>query len=77
MQCSRAIFSVVYSVLQYFHIISLTARFSKKKLMEHTNRVSFSSYLAEKFLILTRLKKDIMISVRRSSCKILVILVRF
>ena len=62
----------------FFHIISWTARFSKKKFIEHKCVFWFSLQLEyDTFLILTRIRRDIIIYVHVSLCKALVILVKF
>jgi hypothetical protein len=63
-----------------FHIISQTARFSKKKKkgIEHKMCVlNFSTNLSKTFLILKRTQRDIVINVKTSSRKVPTVLVRF
>ena len=62
----------------FFHIISETAGFSEKKLLNTKCVFRFSlQLLSEIFLIITRTERDMIINVYRSSCKVPVILVRF
>ena len=62
----------------FFDIISKKARFSKKKITEHKMCVlSFPTNLSKTFPILRRIRRDIIINVQTSSCKVSVILARF
>ena len=63
----------------FFHIISLTTRFSgKKKLLNIKCVFCFSAQiLSETFLITRKFQRDIVINVKTSSRKVPVILVRF
>jgi hypothetical protein len=64
----------------FFHIISYTARFSrKKKVTEHKMCVFWFSLqlLTETFLILRRIQRDIVTNIHRSSSKVPIILLRF
>ena len=58
----------------FFHIILYTARF-KKKVIEH--KMCVVQLLSEKFLILRKIERDMIRNVYRTSCEVLVILVRF
>jgi hypothetical protein len=61
-----------------FDIISYTAGFSKKKNIEHKMRVFISSItLWKTFFILRKIQRDIVINVKKSSCKVPVSVVRF
>ena len=61
----------------FFHIISKTPRFSKKKVSECKMCVLiFSTTLFETFLILRRTERDMIKNVDWSSCKVPFILVR-
>jgi hypothetical protein len=54
----------------FFHSISWTARSSKKKYWTWSVFWFFLQILSETFLILRRTKRDIIINVHRSSCKV-------
>jgi hypothetical protein len=71
--------SVACTTLQFFsHVISYTARYSKKKLLNIEGVFWFSlQFLSETFLILGRTEWDMVISVYWSSCKVSVTMVRF
>ena len=74
----RIILSVACLTLpHFFHIISQTARFSEKQLLNINSVFWFSAYhLSETFLIL-RIQRDIITNVHKCSCKVPAILVRF
>ena len=62
---------------KFVHVISQTARFSKKKkVTEHKMRVVISTNLSEIFFTLRRNEQDNIINVYWSSCKVPVIIVR-
>ena len=70
-----ASFSALFDSIKFFHIFSQTARSSGEKGIEL--KIWFSlQFLPETFLILRRIQRDI-IKVRKSSCKVPVILVTF
>jgi hypothetical protein len=51
--------------------------FRGKKILDIKYVLIFSIFLYEKFLILRRIQRDVVINVYRSACKMLVILVMF
>jgi len=54
------------------------ARFSRENKWTYKNvRVEFLSFFSEKFLILRRIRRDSVINVHESSCKVLVIRIKF
>ena len=58
----------------FFHIVSYTARFSGKKVIEHIiNVLIFSTTLSETFPILRRIERDMIINMYWSLCKVLVV----
>ena len=62
----------------FFHIISQTARFSKKKIIEIIIVFGVSiRLLSQIFCILRRNERDVVQTAYRSSCKVPVIIVRF
>jgi hypothetical protein len=62
----------------FFHLISITALFSKKKVIECGMCVLiFSTNLSEIFFILRRIGRDMVINVYCSSCKIPVMVAGF
>ena len=80
MQCAFAILSsVACPAQQYFSTLSHKRHdFLEKKAIKHEMCVLISSTtLSEIFLILRRIQRDIVINVRRFSCKAHAILVRF
>ena len=79
MRMRRAVLPSVacLAVLDFFHIISKTARFSIKRVTELKCVLIFSTNLAETFIILRNTELDTITKVHTSSCKILVILLRF
>jgi hypothetical protein len=60
-----------------FHIISKTARFSEKKVIEYKMCILISNTFSEKLLILSIIQRVIVINVYWPSSKVSVILVRF
>ena len=61
----------------FFHIISCKERFSEKKFIAGKMRVFiFSTTLPEKFLIVRRVQRDIIIKLHASSRKLCLIVVR-
>jgi len=81
-QLAKRMRRIVYCVLSgctvIFHIISQKARISERKIIEHKICVLISSTtLSVPFIILERIERDIVISVRRSVRKVPVIAVRF
>ena len=61
-----------------YHIITKRARFSGKALLNPKCVFCFSlRILSENFLILTRIKRDIIINVYTSSCKVPVMVLTF
>ena len=70
--------SVACLALPYFSTLSHKQHdFWKKLLKIKCTNLFFSTNFSEIFLILRRIQQDIFISVRRSSCKVPVILLRF
>ena len=61
----------------FFHIISQTARFSRKKLLNTICVLFFLQYLYEIFLILRRFQQDITVNVHRSSYEVPFIPIKF
>jgi len=61
----------------FFHIISQTAGFSKKKLLNAKCVLIISQLLSETFLIPRRTERDVIRNVYLSSFEVPVILVRF
>ena len=68
-----------YSNPLFFHVISRTPRFSQRNMFVHKMLVLFFSITCvwNIFFILRRTERDIIGNVRRSACKVSVILVRF
>jgi hypothetical protein len=65
-----------YTVL--FHIVSSKARFLKRKRIEYkVCFLIFSQILSERFLIVRKIQRDVIIHVHRSSYKTSIIIVRF
>jgi hypothetical protein len=59
----------------FFHIISKTARISKKKFIENKMCVLiFSTSLTETFIIIRKTERDLIINLHTSSCQVPVIL---
>jgi len=81
MQCAIAILSVICCLPRstiFFHIISWTARFALKKLLNIKCVFWFSlQFLSETFFILKRTERDIIKNVYWSSCNVPFILFRF
>ena len=70
--------SVACPVLPYFCTLSHKRHDFRKNVTEHKKCVWFSIQIfSEAFIILRRNERDIIINVRRSSCKVPVTLVRF
>jgi hypothetical protein len=61
----------------FLDIISQTTRFSKKVIEDKMSVLVFSTTLSRTVLILRRNQRDIVINVKTSSCKVLVVLVGF
>jgi hypothetical protein len=70
--------SVTCLALPYFSTVSHTRHSIRKNVIEHKMCVLiFSTILSEIFLIIKTIKRDIIINVHRSLCKVPVFLVRF
>jgi len=70
--------SIILYYSTVFYSISITVKFSKKKITEHKMCVLMSSTnLSQTFVILRRTERDMMRNVYRSSCKVFVIVVSF
>jgi hypothetical protein len=66
--------AVCLALPNFFNIIPLMARFSKKKDIKYELCVFiFSIILSETFLVLRRIKRDIIVNVHRSSLKVPII----
>jgi hypothetical protein len=66
--------------IQYFSTLFYKRhdfRKKKKGIQRTMCVVTFSTFLSEKFLIAIRIEREVIKNVRRSSCKVTVILVRF
>jgi hypothetical protein len=80
MQCACAILSpVTYLALQKsFHLFLINGKiFGKTFLTIKCGFFIFSTNSSEIFVIVTRIQRDMIKNVERSSCKVHVILVRF
>jgi hypothetical protein len=72
--------SVACLAVPYFTTLSHKRHDFRKKVIEHTSKICvliFSPNLSETFLVLTTIKRDIIINVHRSSGKVPAILVTF
>ena len=78
MQRTAILLSAVSLAPSYFWTLSHNGTIFGKDVIEHEMSVLiFFHLLFETFLVIRRIQRDIVTSVKRSSCKILVILVGF
>ena len=74
--CYAATRGLYFSII-FPHMILETARLSEKFLTFRMCVLIFSKDLAERFLILRRTERDIIVIEHRSSCNVTVICIRF
>ena len=75
MRLHRIVICLLYGSAVFFHIVSQTAQFSKKKVIEH--KLGVSQIVSETFLIQWRTERVMIINTYGSLCKVSVSLVIF